>query len=554
MNKLCAPVPLIDRSDFNQLLAEHRFGRWSQQASDLHTLGYCTVDLIDPPIEQDCDRVIDVFGQRLAPDLQNWETGKAGSMRVQDGWKDEAAVRRLALHPLVLDLLRHLYGREPFAFQTLNFAVGSEQHFHSDAVHFHGEPQGFMCGVWIPLADVDPDSGPLFYYPGSHRLPYRSAAAIGLSPEKVAAEPHPQRLFEPGWRDDVERLGLTPQLFLPRRGQALIWHANLLHGGSPVANRQARRWSQVVHFYFKGCIYTTPMKSFGPEHGGVSFRQPHDIATGQIIDLSMQRISIDNDCRYASDDSHSLGHGKQRKAQRWLARLQPRIDQAAKKKLKGNIELISPSLITGWLYHPDFDFTEVRLVSGNQLVANAPVDDERLDVNAVLALDGFFGFRITISDWHLEPKPEEHVQLIALTTDGSMRFSLKLSGPKAANTEARLRLALSSSYRGLRGHFDGINLSRYDLSGWCYSPLQPKWFVWLHAEGLKPIKIPCCSQRQGGNQLSLPNNCGFQLPLSSWPEAAGRRVWASFDEDGELRLPPLTILQLPEHSGRSECY
>jgi hypothetical protein len=41
-------------------------------------------------------------------------------------------------------------------------------------------------------------------------------------------------------------------------------------------------------------------------------------------------------------------------------------------------------------------------------------------------------------------------------------------------------------------------------------------------------------------------NCGFSLLLSEWPEAAGREVWACFDEAGELRLPPLVRLVLPE--------
>ena len=32
-------------------------------------------------------------------------------------------------------------------------------------------PEGFMCGVWVALEDMDMDNGPLVYYPGSHQLP-----------------------------------------------------------------------------------------------------------------------------------------------------------------------------------------------------------------------------------------------------------------------------------------------------------------------------------------------------------------------------------------------
>ena len=174
-----------------------------------------------------------------------------------------------------------MYGREPFAFQTLNFAVGSEQPYHSDAVHFHSYPFGFMCGVWIALRDVQPESGPLHYFPGSHRFPYLSADKLGLEPRHVAAEPHPQRFFQERWQDALREANLEKQQFLPRGGEILIWHANLLHGGEPVQDRRSRRWSQVVHYFFADCLYTTPMRSFRRADGGTCLRNPFDIAAGR---------------------------------------------------------------------------------------------------------------------------------------------------------------------------------------------------------------------------------------------------------------------------------
>jgi hypothetical protein len=58
------------------------------------------------------------------------------------------------------------------------------------------------------------------------------------------------------------------QEFLPKRGEVLIWHANLLHGGKPVQDRSSRRWSQVIHYFFSDCLYTTPLRSFAPNGGG----------------------------------------------------------------------------------------------------------------------------------------------------------------------------------------------------------------------------------------------------------------------------------------------
>lgn len=273
--------PLIDREDFEELRAAGRFGRWSDEAARLHRDGFCVVRLNDPDFLARTKAVVDELEPCLADQLDLWLQGEAGSPRIQDGWTQHASIRCLALEPIILDLLRHLYGREPFAFQTLNFAVGSQQHFHSDAVHFNSYPHGFMCGVWIALQDIDLDSGPLHYFPGSHRLPYLSARSLGLSDIEVAAKQHPQTFFEPHWQQAVEAQGLASQHFLAKRGDILIWHANLLHGGEMVQDRSLRRWSQVIHYFFAECLYTTPLRCFDQNQGGTFLRNPLDISTGK---------------------------------------------------------------------------------------------------------------------------------------------------------------------------------------------------------------------------------------------------------------------------------
>ena len=272
-------APLIDRPDFDELLEQGVFGKWSQEAISLHQKGYCLVKPESHEHKSRVEAVVKELEPKLKDQLKNWEIGACGSPRIQDGWRDHPSVRALALDEMVLDLLQHLYGRRAFAFQTLNFAVGSQQHYHSDAVHFSSYPLGYMCGVWFALQDVDINSGPLHYFPGSHRLPYLSAHNMGLTPKEIAAEQHPQILFEPKWHQLVMTEGLTSQKFLAKKGEIFVWHANLLHGGEPVNNRNLRRWSQVVHYFFDGCLYNTPMHSYGMKHGGASLRNPLDVAT-----------------------------------------------------------------------------------------------------------------------------------------------------------------------------------------------------------------------------------------------------------------------------------
>lgn len=285
-------MPLIDQPDLKDRVSGGMFGPYGQQAHDLAEHGFCLLDLADETFRQRAEEI----RTSLAPqfDLKGWREGTAENLRLQDGWGQCTAVRELALHPVILEMLGCLYGRAPFCFQTLNFPVGSQQHFHTDAVHFHSYPHGFMCGVWMALEDVQADAGPLVYYPGTHRLPYRSAETEGFSPEEVAREPHPQRLFEPIWRREVQQHGFQATAFLPRQGEVLVWHANLLHGGLPVKNRERTRWSQVNHFFFADCLYTTPMHSFDFAAGGACLRQPQDVATGRSRDDSVKGIMVPN--------------------------------------------------------------------------------------------------------------------------------------------------------------------------------------------------------------------------------------------------------------------
>ncbi|MBX9584177.1 MAG: phytanoyl-CoA dioxygenase family protein [Gemmataceae bacterium] len=178
--------------------------------------------------------------------------------RVFDGWKVSRAVRAIALAPRVLRLLGQLYGRRPRPFQTLNFPIGTEQKVHSDAIHFASDPPTYMCGVWVALEDIDLRNGPLVYYPGSHKLPV-------VTMEDVAPGPGPEHypLYEAYIEKLVRDKNLTPHHAVLRKGQALIWASNLLHGGSVHRDKGRTRHSQVTHYFFAGCQYYQPLSSYG---------------------------------------------------------------------------------------------------------------------------------------------------------------------------------------------------------------------------------------------------------------------------------------------------
>lgn len=184
------------------------------------------------------------------------ECKKSGTStrRVLDAWRYEPAARTLALHKPIHRALEQLYGRKPLPFQTLNFPRGTEQSCHCDAIHFNSVPSGFVAGVWVALEDIDENNGPLLYYPGSHKLPKYTVEDIGLKP---GFESYPQ--YEAFITSFINRQGVEPMLATMKKGQAMIWDANLVHGGHQQLDPTRSRHSQVTHFFFEGCQYLTPL-------------------------------------------------------------------------------------------------------------------------------------------------------------------------------------------------------------------------------------------------------------------------------------------------------
>ena len=204
------------------------------------------------------------------------------NIRIQDLWQYSDPVKELACHPKIMDTLKMLYEREPVPFQTLNFKVGTQQKAHSDTLHFSSLPARYMCGVWVALEDITEDNGPLFYYPGSHRNPEYNFSDFKNTTEDTSYENYPE--YETFMEDLMEKSSYKKKKFLAKKGDALIWSSNIIHGGSPVEDPQSTRYSQVTHYYFENCIYYTPMLSNMVTKELFIRRNLVDIKTGQIAE------------------------------------------------------------------------------------------------------------------------------------------------------------------------------------------------------------------------------------------------------------------------------
>ena len=204
--------------------------------------------------------------------------------RTQDAWNQFPVVGDIATAARVLETLQMLYQRDPIPFQTLNFRVATQQRAHSDTIHFNTLPHGFMCGVWVALENADADNGPLFYYPGSQRLPVFHLDDLGLEPngEPNDDDSSTYARYEDRIGQILDKSAYRLRQAHLKKGQALIWSANIFHGGSKLLDPARTRKSQVTHYYFPGCIYYTPLLS-SPMQQRWTLRQVADIRTRQRV-------------------------------------------------------------------------------------------------------------------------------------------------------------------------------------------------------------------------------------------------------------------------------
>jgi hypothetical protein len=163
---------------------------------------------------------------------------------------------RVAKYPALMHWLHRMLGHPAKLLQTIASHKGSQQSAHSDSIHMTTYPLGYLAAAWIAFEDISADSGPLEFYPGSHRLPYVFSHNLGISVEDMKNEGYAtyRARYEPLVQKLIAEHGLRPKYFEARKGDVLIWHANLLHGGSERRDLGLTRKALVGHYFAKGAF------------------------------------------------------------------------------------------------------------------------------------------------------------------------------------------------------------------------------------------------------------------------------------------------------------
>jgi len=164
--------------------------------------------------------------------------------KLNDLYLEEPVIRELALGPRLRPILAQLLGEPAALCNSLNFEKGSQQPEHIDSLFMTPRTPNKLVASWIALEDAHPDAGQLFYYPGSHTIPlytFRDGTH------------HAQDEELPKWHEYIAarlaQRGLQRSQFPAKKGDLFLWHANIVHGGSPIRDPERTRRSLVCHYY-----------------------------------------------------------------------------------------------------------------------------------------------------------------------------------------------------------------------------------------------------------------------------------------------------------------
>ena len=250
-----AALPWLDRESSNDKLHAHDFfteihGNDQQSLLDWSVNGYAILrNYIDlKQIDSINNEIEKVISSKAVP----WKYPH--SRRLMNVIHENNNIRELLRNDHLASTLEMLLGKKAELFQSINFIDGSQQKAHADSIHMTTFPLGYLIGVWIALEDVGPDQGPLFFYPGSHKLDYVLSEEIDTGDNYLLLGKNAYNKYEAAIDELIKRNNFPKVEFHAKKGDVLLWHANLLHGGSKIINPELTRKSMVLHFFARDVI------------------------------------------------------------------------------------------------------------------------------------------------------------------------------------------------------------------------------------------------------------------------------------------------------------
>lgn len=151
-----------------------------------------------------------------------------------------------------------LFGYRSSVYTSLYFEYGTQQSIHRDVPVFRTQPEDFYFGVWYGLEDATVENGALRAIPGGHRVNSVDQFALAARHTNDADSIHPSEspmwaIYQTAVAEQCKQQGLKEISIEMEKGDVLIWHPLLPHGGGKILSEQQTRHSIVYHVVPEGC-------------------------------------------------------------------------------------------------------------------------------------------------------------------------------------------------------------------------------------------------------------------------------------------------------------
>jgi phytanoyl-CoA hydroxylase len=188
--------------------------------------------------------------------------------KLNDAFLSYPTIRDLALADRLTKVLSELAEGEVCICNSLHFERGSQQALHVDTFYMPPPANGRLIVASICLEDVTVDAGPLNYVRNSHCIP----PFLNSDGGRNVRSPQEQEQANWYYQSAIRDRGLPEETFLGRAGDVIVWHEQLVHGGSPILDLSKTRKSLVIHYWRAAEMEPA---SLLPHRGGFYMNRPH---------------------------------------------------------------------------------------------------------------------------------------------------------------------------------------------------------------------------------------------------------------------------------------
>ena len=179
--------------------------------------------------------------QRLKSGLPVFDRNKRNYRLVNFHLKSTNLLNAIC-NKVIYQHVKDFFNYTPCVHTSLYFKHGSQQNAHIDTPYFWTIPFNHFVGVWFAFEDIDPDSGPLFYYPNSHKYIEDQSTLINYYKK---TDGDLMRMFS-NIETEIKKV-CTKEVAIIKKGDVFIWHPSLLHGGELAKDKSLTRNSAVFH-------------------------------------------------------------------------------------------------------------------------------------------------------------------------------------------------------------------------------------------------------------------------------------------------------------------